>query len=119
MIDPHSASYPITVAALAVGVDPGMATSYVWANRQWAVTHDIGWYRALIAAFVEIEAHYGATTAAALQERLEAAIMDGRIYWPVPNWHRWPDLSPVRELPGMVEDDQPDADVPPQPDPIP
>lgn len=118
MIDPYSKSYPIAGAAHAVGVDLERAYTYVWANRCYYQTLDDDWLRRLHAAYHSLVAAYGEQTTTALQERLEAAVMAGDIYWPVAGWDTWPAMVPPREMPGLIRDEDGAGDPPVQPAPI-
>lgn len=88
MIAPNSPSYPIAGAALAVGITYAEAYGYVWANRNLVATRNMAGPEgaALVAAWERIVDAHGQNTMVAFQERIEAAIMDGLIYWPYPAW---------------------------------
>lgn len=116
---PESTSYPVAGAAVACGVDIGMAQRYCWANRLFCL-QPLG-AETLIDlndAYFALVHTYGDTTTAALQERLEAAIMEDRIYWPVPGWKEAKAQRPERPLPDVDRTDDDGIDPPEQPEPI-
>lgn len=124
MIDPHSASYPILGAALASGVEPRLAYQYVDANYRLLQTGQRGERELaeIIRIYVVMMDRYPPATVSAFQERVEAAALEGRIYWPFPDWLESAtnrlQIGARRPM-GIVEDDEPDNDPPPQPEPIP
>ena len=115
---PESASYPVAGAAVACGVDIGMAQRYCWANRVWLLSPSGTTRRAMEGAYSAIQRVYGDQTTAALQERLEAAIMEDRIYWPVPGWKEAMARQPDRPLPDVDRTDDDGVEPPEQPEPI-
>lgn len=110
MIDQFSASYPIAGAAEATGVSRAHAYAYVWANRCWLAAPSKDTMGDLSAAFIEIAFHYGDSTRVAFIERIEAAIMEGRIYWPYPEWFE--DRPEPRSLEVVRDDDDDDRELP-------
>lgn len=118
MIHPDSTSYPVAAAAEATGVPRALAYPYVWANRLWAQTPTGPNFSRLLAAYEALIIDVGLQTTTAFQERVEAAIMDSRVYWPIPLWFTWPALVPERTIPDVVFSDDDNAIPPMQPEPI-
>ena len=119
---PESTSYPVAGAAVACGVDIGMAQRYIWANRLWCLSFDRpdeqASEQAMLGAYDAMVDAYGSQTTAALLERLEAAIMDDRIYWPVPGWKEAASSMPERVLPNVDRSGDDGIEPPEQPEPI-
>lgn len=111
MIDQYSSSYPIAGAAEAVGISRALAYGYVWANRQFAGNPTQETYDALFSAWTAIWEAHGQPTACAFQERVEAAIMDGRVYWPHKAWFLGAPLAPTRAVEVIREDDDDGDDM--------
>lgn len=122
MIAPFSSSYPIHGAALACGVPLQLAYAYVWANRGWEEAQDgkaplPAALDALTAAWMAITEELGESTTVAFQERIEAGIMDGRVYWPYPRFFEARALQAQRQIHEDRSDD--DGVAPPdQPEPV-
>lgn len=110
MIDQFSASYPIAEAAEATGVSRAHAYAYVWANRRWLsapskdTMGDLSW------AYLDLIMSYPEPTGTAFIERIEAAIMEGRIYWPYPEWFR--DRPDPRQIKVERDEDDDARDLP-------
>lgn len=122
MIDEFSSSYPVRGAADACGVPLTLAYPYVWANRLWEEAQASGnglnaALEGLTAAWVAITTAHGEATTMAFQERVEAGIMDGRVYWPYPKFFEARALQAERRIPTVRDDD--DGIAPPvQPEPV-
>jgi hypothetical protein len=118
VIDPNSTSYPIAAAADATGVPRALAYPYVWANRLWAQAPTGPNFQRLLATYEDLIIGVGLQPTVAFQQRVEAAIMDSRVYWPVPDWFTWPALVPERTIPDVVFSDDDNAIPPDQPEPV-
>lgn len=118
MISPNSSSYPIAAAALATGVSYAHAYGYVWANRLYLDDRNAkAGQDGLVAAWEALVDEYGEATTAAFQERVEAAIMDGRVYWPYPDFFAARALQAERRL-LVIEEDDDAGDPPEQPEAV-
>jgi hypothetical protein len=117
-IHPESASYPILGAANACGVEYGLALAYVEANKVWYGQLDPSTpspspgeaadaLNAICDAYEAIEVATTKETAAAFRERINAALEEGRIYWP---FAFRPPVDEATPLPDRIEEGGDDWD---------
>ncbi len=81
MIAPDSKSYPVTGAALAAGVDPGLACRWLWAER-CALRGELGAKANAVEILGEGILRFGQAAMVNLTLALSGAIVDGRVYAP-------------------------------------
>lgn len=90
MIAPRSASYPVTGAALAAGIDVGFASRWLWAHRRDVAARavctapELGTRWDLLALWTDGVAIYGKPAMEALGWALDQAWREGRLY--APEW---------------------------------